>query len=206
MRLVKFFTIGFTLIALANIWTAGKQVDREALNHNHLLAPTSVSPVVATSHVGEGTPEGWFETMRPACNPVQVETQHSWSPPPTGLMGTAYSATCYALAGKIDTARELILGLEGDDQWRAAGVVFNVAHPVADAGNDLAAGPIMELVVEFWPNHYMALYHAGAARSALGEHEAAAPYLERFLEHYHGDDGWTRAATEMLDLAELVGC
>ena len=65
------------------------------------------------------------------------------------------------------------LELPEELRWHAAGVVFNVGHPVADAGDDLAAGPIMELVVEFWPNHYMALYHAGAARYELDDHGSA---------------------------------
>lgn len=196
MRLVKFFTIGFTVIALANILVGGARIDRGTLGQTH-PGPANPGFTVSINVDGE-TPEGWFETMRPSCNPVQVETQHSWSPAPAGMMGTAYSASCYALAGKIDTARGLIEGLEADDQWRAAGVVFNVAHPVADAGDDLAAGPIMELVVEFWPNHYMALYHAGAARFELGDREQAAQYLNRFLQSYEGDDGWTRSALEMI--------
>jgi hypothetical protein len=93
----------------------------------------------------------------------------------------------------------MIDDLGGDDRWRAAGVVFNVAHPVADAGNDAAAGPIMELVVEFWPNHYMALYHAGMARLGLGDDGGAAEYLVRFLEHYELQDGWTSSARMALE-------
>ena len=47
------------------------------------------------------------------------------------------------------------------DRAGAANVLFEVAHPVADAGDDRASGPMMELVLEYWPNNYMALYHAG---------------------------------------------
>ena len=192
MRLIYLFTIGFTTLALTAIWT-GMNPAVAPINHN---GPAGFNVKV---HVeDENTAEAWFNEMRPFCNPVQVETQHRWSPSPAGMKGAAYSAACYALAGHVDTARDLILGLEGDDQWQAAGIVFNIGHPVADAGNDVAAGPIMELVVEFWPNHYMALYHAGASRYALGEPKVAAGYLERFLQHYSADDGWTRAAREML--------
>ncbi len=141
---------------------------------------------------------GWFRSMKAYCNPVEVDTRLSWSPAPASADGTAHEAACFALAGRIDSARERILQLPEGEQWRAAGVVFNVGHPVADAGDDRAAGPIMELVVEFWPNHYMALYHAGAARYALGDHGSAHKYLVSFLEHYHADDGWHRSALRMI--------
>ena len=140
----------------------------------------------------------WFHSVKAYCNPVEVETRVSWNPAPRSADGTAYQATCFALAGRIDTARELILQLEEDQRWHAAGVVFNIGHPAADAGDNLATGPLMELVVEFWPNHYMALYHAGAARYALGDHGAAHGYLVRFLEHYDPDDGWRRSALSMI--------
>ena len=194
MRLVYLFTIGFTVIALSTIWTGFNRA--EAPINYAVSFPTTTVPVDATS------PAGWFQAMRPFCNPVEVATHHRRNPAPEGMQGTAYSAACFALAGDVDTARELILGLKGDDQWRAAGVVFNVGHPVADAGDDLAAAPIMELVVEFWPNHYMALYHAGAARFELGDHHAATEYLTRFLEHYDHDDWWVKNANEMLSKAQ----
>ncbi len=140
----------------------------------------------------------WFRSMTPYCNPVEVATQVTRSPAPRSADGIAYEAACYALAGHIDSARERILQLPEDEQWNAAGVVFNVGHPVADAGDDRAAGPIMELVVDFWPNHYMALYHAGAARYALGDHGFAHKYLVSFLEYYDPDDGWRRNALSMI--------
>lgn len=146
-----------------------------------------------------GDAGSWFQTTKAYCNSVEVEMRLQWYPPPQTLDGTGYRAACYALAGKIETARKLILDLEADDRWRAAGIVFGVGHPVADAGDDLAAGPIMELVVEFWPNHYMALYHAGISRYALGEHDAARKHLNAFLEHYQQNDGWTSSARAVLD-------
>ena len=164
-------------------------------------------PFTVTINVVGGPDEGpvepmdaasWFRSMKPFCNPVEVDTRLTWSPAPRSADGTAYEAACLALAGRIDSARERILHLPEDQRWNAAGVVFNVAHPVADAGDDLAAGPIMELVVEFWPNHYMALYHAGAARYALGDHGAAHKYLVSFLEHYDPDDGWRGNALSMI--------
>ncbi len=140
----------------------------------------------------------WFHSMKAYCNPVEVDTRLTWSPAPQSDEGAAYEAACFALAGRMDSARDRILQLPQGERWRAAGVVFNVGHPVADAGNDLAAGPIMELVVDFWPNHYMALYHAGAARYALGDHGAAHKYLASFLEHYDQNDGWRSNALSMI--------
>jgi predicted TPR repeat methyltransferase len=78
------------------------------------------------------------------------------------------------------------------------GIVFDVAHPVADAGDDRAAGPIMQMVVDFWPNHYMALYHAGMSEYALGQPELARKHLRSFLDNYPSDDGWRRNAIEVL--------
>ena len=151
--------------------------------------PLSADPTDAAS---------WFRSMKAYCNPVEVDTRLTWSPAPRSADGTAYEAACFALAGRMDSARERILQLPEDQRWSAAGVVFNVGHPVADAGDDLAAGPIMELVVEFWPNHYMALYHAGAARYALGNHGAAHKYLVSFLEYYDANDGWRQNALSMI--------
>jgi hypothetical protein len=165
--------------------------------------PLVLHPGAVTAIVYSGTAGTWFQGMKPYCNPVEVETQHRWNPPPEGMEGTAYSAACYALAGKVDRARELILELDDDHQWRAAGIVFNVAHPVADAGDDRSAGPIMEMVVEFWPNHHMALYHAGMSAYVLDRPDAARDYLEQFLQFYNRDDGWVHNANAVLE--ELGG-
>ncbi len=144
-------------------------------------------------------PTGWFQQVRPYCNAVEAETAMRRTPPPADYEGQAHAAACWALAGEIDRARSVIQALPQPRQWEAASVVFGVGHPVADAGDDIAAGPLMELVVEFWSNNYMALYHAGAARYERGDAAGAAPYLERFLEHYSQEDGWTRSARKMLE-------
>jgi len=153
--------------------------------------PTSVDPV----------PEGasWFESVRQHCNAVEVDTYLGWQPAPPSPDGDMHKAACYALAGRIDQARGVIAGMPPGLRSQAAGVVFQVGHPAADAGDDVAAGALMELVVEFWPNHYMALYHAGAARFERGDYEVAEGYLIRFLAEYGLDDGWARNARSMLE-------
>jgi tetratricopeptide (TPR) repeat protein len=143
-------------------------------------------------------PAAWFHTAKPYCNPVEVEVRLRFAPPPDSPEGWSFAAACYALAGRIDRAREILEGLPSADRWRGAGIVFDVAHPVADAGDDEAAGPIMELVVEFWPNHYMALYHAGASNYAMGNMPNAIRYLRSFLAYYAPEDGWRANAVTIL--------
>ena len=133
------------------------------------------------------------------CNAVDIDTRLRWQPAPGTPEGDMHKSACYALAGRIDEARRVIEGLPQDVRYRAAGVVFNAGHPAADAGDEIAAGPLMELVVEYWPNHYMALYHAGAAAYERGDFDAAPDYLERFLAEYSVEDGWRSNAIEMLE-------
>lgn len=140
----------------------------------------------------------WFEEARARCNAVEARTWVRDNPAPPTVDGTTYEATCLALGGLIDEARSRLVSLPPDGRPGAAAVVFETAHPAADAGDDLAAGPVMELVVEFLPDHYMALYHAGASCYQRGELVKARDYLERFLENYDQDDGWTASAREML--------
>src|ERR1043166_10348552 len=120
------------------------------------------------------------------------------SPPPKTVAGAGYQAACYALAGHIDDARRVIDKLAPDERYKATGIVFEVGHPVADAGDDRSAGPIMELVLDYWPNNYMALYHAGMSEYSLGQPELSRTHLRSFLQLYTQDDGWWRNALEGL--------
>ncbi len=140
----------------------------------------------------------WFQAVKPYCNTLEAATIHRQVPPPTTLEGSGFSAACYALAGNIATSRKIISNLPGDDRWKAAGIVFDIGHPIADMGDDRSAGPIMELVVEFWPNHYQALYHAGASNYTLGRRDLARRYLRDFMSYYDVQDGFTRNAQVML--------
>src|SRR5262245_4495811 len=140
----------------------------------------------------------WFRTIQPLCNAVEVVLAQRARPAPATLEGQGFSAACYALGGEMDSARAVIDRLPEGDRYRAVGIVFDVAHPVADAGDNKSAGPIMELVVYYWPNHYMALYHAGMAEYVLGQNALARKNLTAFLLYYHQDDGWTHNAQETL--------
>jgi tetratricopeptide (TPR) repeat protein len=146
----------------------------------------------------DGTADQWYTAIKPFCNAVEVEVFQRQHPAPQTTEGQGYSAACYALAGRIDSARAVIEHLSSEARYRAAGIVFDVGHPVADAGDDRSAGPIMELVLEYWPNQYMALYHAGMSEFALGQLDRARTHLESFLSYYSQDNGWTRNAREVL--------
>ena len=156
----------------------------------------SGSAVVVPSGQGDGA--SWYATIKPYCNSVEVETAQQRSPAPDTPDGLGYSAACYALAGKIDQARAAIERLSSGQRSYAAGIVFNVGHPVADAGDDKSAGPIMELVIDYQPNNYMALYHAGMSEYALGQPAPATLHLKRFLELYSSPDGWRSNAITVL--------
>ena len=142
--------------------------------------------------------EEWFRRVRPYCNTVEIGVVQRQTPAPATVRGAGFAAACYALAGNIDEARRIIDAVPNDSRYIAAGVVFDVGHPVADAGDDRAAGPIMELVVDYWPNHYMALYHAGMAEYMLGQRALSQHNLEQFLATYQERDGWRANAEEVL--------
>jgi hypothetical protein len=172
------------------------------------MRPTPTPPAmrapVATAdpHVGAvpGASDAsvWFRRVRPYCNSVEIDVVLRNTPAPATLEGQGFRAACLALAGRVDDARRVIDALPRDSRARAAGIVFEIGHPVADAGDDRAAGPIMELVVDYWPNHYMALYHAGMAEYMLGQHALARRNLTAFLEIYKAGDGWVSNARDVL--------
>jgi hypothetical protein len=188
MRTLYYLGLFYVALCGALLWQARPAAPLPVAAQPSHPAPTPVT----------GSAPDWYHAVKPFCNSVEVETQLRFQPPPAGTEGTGYAAACLALAGKIDKARELILALPAGDRVQAAGIVFEIGHPVADAGDDKSAGPIMELVVEFWPNHYMALYHAGASEYILGQGDLARSHLESFLEYYHENDGWRSNAIEML--------
>jgi tetratricopeptide (TPR) repeat protein len=158
-----------------------------------------IEPIQAVQPATQMDAQAWFGSVRQYCNPVEVETRLRWQPAPPTHEGRMHEAACYALAGRIESARSSIEALPSELRYQAAGVVFGAGHPAADAGDDIAAGPLMELVVDYWPNHYMALYHAGAARFETGSYDRAQEYLERFLVEYEVEDGWRSNALSMLE-------
>ncbi len=192
MRSLYMLGTGFTVFCLAILWF-GAPGGRGPVPI--VSTPTQAHPPTTQPATSGPT---WFQAAKPFCNALEVETRMLAVPPPATADGPGWAAACYALAGKIDAARNGILELPAGQRSRAASIVFQVGHPVADAGDDESAGPIMELVLEFWPQNYMARYHAGISAYELGDHELAAKHLAEFLETYHQDDGWRSNAQAVL--------
>ncbi|MEA5534760.1 serine/threonine-protein kinase [Crocosphaera sp. XPORK-15E] len=143
--------------------------------------------------------EAWYQEIKPHCNSVEVGTAMKNSPPPNTSDGIGLAAGCYALAGKIEQADQLIQTLPKTEQFTAAGIVFAIGHPVADAGDDESAGPIMELVIKYQPENFMAVYHAGMSEYVLGDYAKSKANLTKFLELYQQNDGWRSNAIEVLN-------
>ena len=188
------YLAGFAYIGLCATLVVRAIRDRQPVYPQLLLAPQPVPPAPPSGSAAEQ----WFAAMKQYCNPVEVDVRTRYAPPPNTSEGAGYSAACFALAGKIERARAIIDEMSSGDRGAAANVLFNVAHPVADAGDDRASGPMMELVLDYWPNNYMALYHAGMSEYSLGQTALAEKHLRGFLAMYSENDGFTGAARSAL--------
>ncbi|WP_019508043.1 serine/threonine-protein kinase [Pleurocapsa sp. PCC 7319] len=144
----------------------------------------------------------WFKSIKSRCNSVEVITAMRNTTYPQTPKGVGYAASCYALAGRLDLADRVIQKLPENQRVYAAAVVFDIGHPVADSGDDRSAGPIMELVLRYWADNYMALYHAGMSAYVLDDYAQATTHLQEFLRIYQRQDGWTNKAKNALSRME----
>ena len=184
---------GFAWIALCGVVLTRALRARPA---QVTMTVDTATPTPAPPPATDG--QQWFASMRPYCNPVEVDVRERYTPAPNTTDGSGYAAACFALAGKIDRAKSIIENMPAGARGAAANVLFEVAHPVADAGDDRASGPMMELVLDYWPNNYMALYHAGMSEYSLGQTSLAESHLKAFLSMYNAADGFTGAARAAL--------
>lgn len=145
------------------------------------------------THPGASPAAAAATALSRGCTPLEVEEVLRRT-----AMRDVERVVCLAVAGKIDRARDQLLAMTNADRSRAIAQVFSVAHPIADRGDDASAGPIMALVVEFWPDNYMAVFHAGMAEFALGHDEPAGRQLTRFLAMYAPHDAWRARAEQAL--------
>jgi hypothetical protein len=141
----------------------------------------------------------WLERVRPHCNAVEATQALARNPPPAGAEGAGAGAACLALAGKTEAARRMIRALPEEQRVQAAAIVFDAGHPVADMGDDVSAAPIMKLVLEFWPDNFQALYHAGMSEYALGRSAEAQPLLQKFMQLYKPNDYFKQSAVRALE-------
>jgi hypothetical protein len=191
------YLVGFGYIALCVSLVVNAVVSSRS---SAVVPPAGLPVVVGPAPTPAPLMPGaqWFAAMKPYCNQVEVEVRTRFTPPPSTSEGAGYLAACFALAGKLDRARTIIETMPADQRGSAANVLFEVAHPVADAGDDRASGPMMELVLDYWPNNYMALYHAGMSEHSLGQTALADTHLRAFLRLYNAPDGFTNAARSAL--------
>src|SRR6266496_1664083 len=119
------YAAGLGYLALCGLFLAKSKAPAPRGGEPH----TSPSPSPYAGAAGR-----WFAQVKPFCNAVEVEVRQQQLPAPSGAEGAGYSAACYALSGKIERAREVIDHLGSGDRSRAAGIVFEIGHPVADAG------------------------------------------------------------------------
>jgi serine/threonine protein kinase len=166
-------------------------------SHNSSQQFSNTTNIAATPNTLTGN--GWFDRIKPRCNAVEAATAIASSPPPNDWQGMGYAAACYALAGRIDLADSAIGRLDPALRHEAVHIVFEIGHPVADAGDDRSAGPIMELVLKYYPENYMAMYHAGMSAYALGNIPLSKQRLTDFLNTYTVTDGWTNNARTVMD-------
>jgi len=166
-----------------------------------MVAPEDhfASPLLESS---SSEARAWFTKARTSCNPVEVSQFISMNPPPAGWDGAGFAAGCEALAGQTADARRLIERLPPEQRWRAAGLVFDVGHRVADNGGYAATASLMQLVVAFWPNHYEALFHAAMSEFALGQLENARRDFRLVLSVYPRDDAFRLRVRNMLRVVE----
>jgi len=186
-----------------NVWIAAALVAcaGPALATSALLSSQARSTGVERNppSAQAGIPEqAWFNAVRPHCNPVEVDVALKTNPAPATGDGYGYAAACLTLAGKIDEADRELARAAPVDRGRAIFIVFNVIHPVADQGDDRAAGPAMSMILRYWPENYMAMYHAGMAEYANHDGASARRHLSQFLGAYSKPDGFRSAAQHVL--------
>ncbi|MCA9622143.1 MAG: hypothetical protein KC731_24135, partial [Myxococcales bacterium] len=145
-------------------------------------------------------PPSFIGEAREGCKPGAAGAFLEAHPPPS----PAHAATCHALAGDAEAARQALADLDDGERREAAGVVFGLIHPIADAGDEEAAGIGMELVLELWPENYQARYHAGLFAYGRGRDAEARAHLERFVAEYRNDDGFRQRALRALAALDAI--
>jgi len=149
--------------------------------------------------------EQWREIARKKCNPVEIGVLMKRTSAPDSVLGQSYKAACYTLAGNIEEARKVIDSLPQKDRTEASSMVFRLIHYISDSGDEISARPAMKMTIDYQPEHYMALYHAGMAEYELATQGAkdaslsqSEEYLSRFLKIFKKEEIHRKKAIEVL--------
>ena len=193
LKNITSLTIMASIVTLAGIFIYPN------LQSKNTTPPATIPKPINSSLSPE---QQWFNRIKPSCNSLEVVTTMAKTNYPQTTKGIGYAASCYALAGRLDLADKVIQELPSNLRVYAVQIVFNIGHPIADAGDDKSAGKIMDLVLKYWPENYMALYHAGMSAYVLGEYSKAETHLQDFLRIYQRNDGWTSRAKLALSRME----
>lgn len=178
------------------------------VSHVSILKTEVPNPLPAKTIYTRGSPEvvmpftggnDWFKKNKQFCNTLEIDTLMKKDPPSSNVEGKGYQAACYILAARIEEADKVIMSVPQQSQAQAAGIVFNVGHPIADSGDDKSAGPIMNLVLKYWPENYQAVYHAGMSEFALKQYSESKVHLNKFLTMYKNNDYFHQTAVKTLE-------
>src|SRR5215216_4393887 len=102
---------GFAFIALCGAMVVRQLGSRAVTGRVETAVRVApVAPMASTSGAR------WFATMKPYCNPVEVDVRTRYSPAPDNSEGAGYAAACFALAGKIERARTIIESMPAGDR------------------------------------------------------------------------------------------
>ncbi|MBI2372595.1 MAG: hypothetical protein HYV07_01220 [Deltaproteobacteria bacterium] len=190
------YAIGIGYLGLCAYLISGSSSSPTPLTAS-IPASRNQAPSCSTPALGSKEAREWFCSVRASCNALEVANRLRQHPAPSGWDGDGYAASCYALGGRIDEARNELASSDRPPQ--SSQILFEIGHRVADGGDDVSSGPIMDLVLEFWPENYQAMYHAGMSAYGLKDFEKATRQLEAFKKMYTRDDFFGRNASTALE-------
>jgi serine/threonine protein kinase len=192
------------LVLIAVLVVVGERAWREYRRSREVPLPVLGAPpdLMSGMPADLAATEGavWFAKVRGHCNSASLRSTLTGLPPPDNDSGLAFAAACAAVAGDLNLAREKIAAT--DDPKYASWPTFAVAHPLADQRNDdPAVANIMRLVLEFWPENFLANYHAGITEFIQRDNRAAQ-HLGAVIQYYPTEDDFKATARTLLQ--ELV--
>lgn len=165
LRIIGAAYLALTIVAI---------VVRRAMGPSDVKPPTSVASMSDAAR--------WFELVRGSCSAQEIDRRLAANPAPQGDAGAAFSAGCFALAGKTERAHELMETIPPDRRAQAAKRLLEAVRSDADGFADPSSAGLLELLLEYAPDDVDALYRSGMAEIAGGDAKTAERRLRRFLD------------------------